>query len=112
MGSPHLVTSLGDNFKAYIRAWRTSTIDNNSPINIFVNPQVIRVRELEYDNIDANNGNSYKVSTRAPASDGYPAGSLQNEYETKYIFKTPLTITTIEGGVKTYITLKTVMDQE
>ena len=112
MGSPHLVTSLGDNFKAYIRAWRTSTIDNNSPITIFVNPQVIRVRELDYNNIDANSGNSYKISTSAPASDSYPTGSLQNEYETKYIFKTPLTITTIEGGVKNYITFKSVMDQE
>ena len=33
-GSNHLIRGLGNNFKTYIRAWRSETIDNGSPINI------------------------------------------------------------------------------
>jgi hypothetical protein len=112
LSGPQLVTSLGDNFKAYIRAWRTSTIDAGSPINIYINPQVLRVQEAQYSNIDANSGSSYKISTDPPASDTYPTGSVENNYQVKYIFKTPLTFTILESGVTQYITFKTVLDQE
>jgi hypothetical protein len=109
---PQLVTSLGNNFKAYIRAWRTGTIDPDSPINIYINPQVIRVQEVQRANIDAINNNSYKISTVPPASDTYPTGLVANNYQTKYVFKTPLTFTILESGVTTYITFKTAFDQE
>jgi hypothetical protein len=112
LSGPRLVTSLGNNFKAYIRAWRNGTIDANSPINIYIEPQVILVQEAQFANIDANSGNSYKISTEAPASDTYPTGSIQNAYQTKYVFKTPLTFTIVETGVLTYITFKTMLDQE
>jgi hypothetical protein len=112
LSGPYLVTSLGDNFKEYIRSWRNGTIDPGSPINIYINPQVIRVQEAQYSNVDADSGNSYKISTTPPASDTYPTGSVQNAYQAKYIFKTPLTFTIVEGGVTQYITFKSVLDQE
>jgi hypothetical protein len=109
---PYLVTSLGNNFKDYIRSWRDGTIDAGSPINIYINPQVLRVQEASYANVDANNGNSYKISTEAPASDTYPTGSVANDYQTTYVFKTPLTFTIVESGVVQYITFRTMLDQE
>jgi hypothetical protein len=112
LSGPRLVTSLGNNFKAYIRAWRDGTIDPNSPINIYTNPQVIRVQEAQEANINANSGNSYKISSQPPASDTYPTGEVANDYQTKYVFKTPLTFTIIESGVTQYITFKTAIDQE
>ena len=112
MSGPRLVTSLGENFKAYIRSWRDATIDAGSPINISINPQVIKVQEAEEVNISANSGESYKISSQLPASDTYPTGAISNNYQTKYIFKTPLTFTIFESGVLTYITFKTALDQE
>jgi len=112
LSGPYLVTSLGNNFKAYIRAWRNGTIDAGSPIDIYVAPQMFKVQEAESANVDANSGNSYKVSTQPPASDNYTAGSIANQYNTVYVFKTPLTFTIVEGGVTKYITFKTIMDQE
>jgi hypothetical protein len=112
LGGPFLVTSLGDNFKAYIRAWRDGTIDAGSPIEIFINPQILRVQEAADYNVTALSGQSYIVSTKAPVSDFYTAGEVANKYYTTYVFKTPLTFTIIEGGVKQYITFTTHLDQE
>jgi hypothetical protein len=112
LSGPYLVTSLGDNFKEYIRSWRSGAIDPGSPINIYINPQVIRVQEAQYSNVDANSGNSYKISTTPPASDTYPTGSVQNTYQAKYVFKTPLTFTIVEGGITQYITFRSILDQE
>lgn len=112
MSGPQLVTSLGDNFKAYIRSWRDGSIDAGSPINIYINPQVIRVQEAQFANVDANSGSSYKISTEPPASDTYPTGAVANNYQVKYVFKTPLTFTILEGGVTQYITFRTAFDQE
>lgn len=112
LSGPRLVSSLGDNFKAYIRAWRIGTIDAGSPINIVIQPQVVRVQEGNQPNIDANNGNSYKVSTQLPANDIYPTGAVINDYQTKWVFKTPLTFSIVESGVTQYITFRTAFDQE
>jgi membrane protease subunit (stomatin/prohibitin family) len=111
MSGPRLVTSLGDNFKAYIRSWRDATIDAGSPINIYINPQVIKVQEAQIANVSAFS-DSYEISTQSPASDTYPTGAISNNYQTKYVFKTPLTFTILESGVLTYITFKTAFDQE
>jgi hypothetical protein len=112
LSGPYLATSLGDNFKAYVRSWRDGTIDANSPIEIYIAPQLMRVQEASYVNIDSISSDSYKISTQAPASDTYPTGSVENDYQTTYIFKTPLTFTILEGGVIKYITFKTMLDQE
>ena len=112
MSGPYLATQLGNNFKAYIRAWRDGTIDAGSPIEVNIPAQLLRVQEVSYLNLTANSSESYKITTQAPASDTYPMGTVANNYETKYIFKTPLTFTIMEGGVKQYITFRTVLDQE
>lgn len=109
---PFLVNSLGPNFKDYIRAWRSATIDANSPITINIAPQVLRVQEGAFANVDSSSASSFKISDEAPASDDYITGSIANNYEAKYIFKTPLTFTTVEGGVIKYITFRTQLDQE
>jgi hypothetical protein len=112
LGSPRVVTGLGDNFKEYIREWRKATIDPASPIEIYIAPQVIRVQEADITDITADSDESYRISTTAPASDNYISGSLSNGYRTTYVFKTPLTFTIVEGGTTKYITFRTVMDQE
>jgi hypothetical protein len=112
LSGPRLATSLGPNFKTYIRSWRRATIDAGSPIEVFVAPQVLRVQEAEFDNISSNSSDSWKISTFPPASDNYIAGDTTNKYRTTYVFKTPLTFTIVESGITNYITFRTVMDQE
>jgi hypothetical protein len=112
LSGPYLVTSLGDNFKAYIRAWRNGTIDAGSPIDIYINPQVFKVQEADSANINASSNQAYRISTQPPSSDNYITGSTTNQYRTTYVFKTPLTFTIQESGVTQYITFRTVMDQE
>ncbi len=112
MGGPYLVNTLGSNFKSYIRAWRDGTIDAGSPIDIYIAPQMLRVQEADENNMNANSSNSYKISTVAPSSENYIAGSETTSYNTTYVFKTPLTFTIVESGVTTYITFRTVLDQE
>jgi hypothetical protein len=73
---------------------------------------MFKVQEADTANVDANSSTSYKVSTLPPVSDNYTAGSTANQYNTVYVFKTPLTFTIQESGVTKYITFKTMMDQE
>lgn len=112
MSGPYLATSLGNNFKAYIRAWRDSTIDAGSPINMYIAPQLLKVQEADVNNVSATSSSSYIISTESPAGDNYTSGTEANKYRTKYVFKTPLTFTIIESGVTKYITFRTILDQE
>lgn len=112
MGAPRLVTALGENFKEYIRAWRSGSIDSGSPIEVHVPAQVLRVQEASLGNVTANSGEAYLISNYAPTGDNYVTGSVQNNYQTTYVFKTPLTFTVVEGGVTRYITFRTALDQE
>lgn len=112
LGGPQLVTSLGANFKAYVRAWRSSTIDSGSPIEVVVPAQVFRVQEAARGNITSTEEVSWKISTYAPSGDNYIAGDENNKYRTTYVFKTPLTFSIVEGGVTKYITFTTKLDQE
>jgi hypothetical protein len=110
-GGPQLVSSLGENFKAYIRAWRDGTIDAGSPISIYIAPQVIRVQEADLNYIDASS-DEYLISSQPPSGNAYVTGNTVNRYRTTYVFKTPMTITIVESGVVQYITLRTILDQE
>ena len=112
LGGLYLATTLGANFKAYIRAWRSATIDAGSPIEVVVAPQLIRVQEAEVINVNSTDGDVWLISTLAPTGDNYITGSTSNNYSTTYIFKTPLTFSIFEGGVKKYITFRTSLDQE
>jgi hypothetical protein len=111
-GSVRLVHSLGDNFKSYIRAWRSLTIDVNSPIEVYMPCQVLRVQEGERSFVNSYDGPSYRITTTPPAGDNYTSGDGLNEFNSKYIFKSPLTITIKEGGVTKYITFNSMLDQE
>ena len=111
LGGLYLATSLGPNFKAYIRAWRTG-IDAGSSIEVVVAPQLIRVQEVSIPNVTSNSSSSVTVSEYAPTGDNYITGDVNNNYQTTYIFKTPLTFSIVEGGVKKYITFRTALDQE
>ena len=112
IGAPRLATSLGDNFKAYIRSWRAEFIDSGSPIEVVIPAQVVRVQEGNRNNISGNSGEAYTVSTSKPASDNYITGESANAYRTTYIFKTPLTFSVVEDGVTQYFTFKTITEQE
>ena len=112
LSGPYLATSLGPTFKAYVRSWRAATIDADSPIEVYIAPQLLRVQEADYNHISSDSGDSWLISASSPASDNYVAGSVANNYNTTYIFKTPLTFTIVEGGTKKYITFKTSLDQE
>ena len=112
MGGPRLVTSLGSKFKAYIRSWREGFIDVGSPIEVYLPSQVVKVQEVDPVQTNSNSGESYKISTQAPAGDNYIYGNTTNRYYTTYIFKTPLTFTIKESGVTQYITFRTILDQE
>lgn len=109
---PYLVTSLGNNFKDYIRAWRASSIDSGSAIDIHIAPQVMKIQIGDPSSVTAGSGNSYLISTSAPNGENYVIGNNSNSYWTSYIFKTPLTFTIMEGGVKQYITFTSHIDQE
>jgi hypothetical protein len=111
MGSSYLAHTLGNNFKEYIRAWRTETIDAGSPIELYMPSQLLRVQEADVNNVNSID-NSYQISTVAPSGENYVDGNESNGYRTTYIFKTPLTFTIVEGGIKQYITFRTNMDQE
>ncbi len=112
ISGPKLVTEIGENFKDYIRSWRAATIDSGSAIELMQPAQVLRVQEGEYANVDADSAYSYKITTKKPSSDNYITGTDLNKYRTTYIFKTPLTFTIVESGVKKYVTFNTIMDQE
>lgn len=112
MTGPFLVSSLGNNFKDYIRSWRDGSIDAGSPIEIYIAPQVMRVQEADHENINASSGSSYRITTQAPAKDKYIVGTVASDYQTTYVFKTPLTFTIVESGVVQYITFRTMLDQE
>jgi hypothetical protein len=112
ISGPSLVTSLGNNFKDYIRSWRSVTIDAGSPIEVVVAAEVLRVQEGSFNNVSADSGDSWKISTSRPSGDNYITGSEANKYNTTYIFKTPLTFSIVESGVTQYITFKSMLDQE
>jgi hypothetical protein len=112
ISGPSLVTSLGNNFKDYVRAWRSGTIDVGSPIRVIVAPQVVRVQEASISHVTANSGQAWTISTTPPSCDNFIVGNEANKYNTSYIFKTPLTFSIVEGGVTQYITFRTMLDQE
>lgn len=112
LGGPYLATALGENFKAYIRSWRSGSIDAGSPIEVVVAPQLLRVQEVDLSHVTSTSDDVVLISTNAPTGENYVTGSVANKYRTTYVFKTPLTFSVVEGGVKKYITFRTTMDQE
>lgn len=112
LGGIYLATTLGENFKAYIRAWRSGSIDAGSPIKVVVAAQLVRVREAAISNITSTSATVWSIRNSAPSGDNYVTGTDANNYQTTFIFKTPLTFSIVESGVTKYITFKTMLDQE
>lgn len=109
LGNERLVKSLGDNFKAYIRAWRTATIDSGSDINlvptgcIMMNARSTRVRH----------SNAFEVVTIRPTINYFNTNATtENNFITSWIFKRPLTIEITESGIKKYITFATTFEDD
>lgn len=112
LGGLYLASSLGPNFKAYIRSWRSGSIDAGSPIEVVVPAQLTRVQEASFENMTATSDDVWTISSSIPTNDNYVTGDSTTNYNTTYIFKTPLTFSIVEGGVKKYITFKSSTDQE
>jgi hypothetical protein len=107
LGGTGLVQSLGENFKTYIRAWRNP--DVGTPINVYING-VMQRAQMTTENFLGDD--SWEISTTPPSSDDYVIGAGANNFRTTWIFKKPLTITTVEGGITRYITFTTRIDED
>ena len=106
LGGVELVQTLGPNFQAYIRAWRDP--DAGTPISIYINGTMQKVQAIRNS---ALGDDAYEVSTTPPSSDNYTQGTVADSYRANWIFKAPLTIVTIETGVKHYITFTSRLDR-
>jgi hypothetical protein len=106
-GTKHVVTGLGPNLIAYIRAWRNP--DVGSPINIYVNGVVQRVQWMSTVNLT---NSAVAVSTVPPSGDEYIQADATATYKTAWVFDKPLTITTVETGVKQYITFRSTLEKD
>ena len=109
LGGTGVVTKLGPTFIRYIRAaWE---LDSTSPVSIYQPCAVTKVQEME----EPDDGSSFVQSgfyetTVPPSSDGYIVPTF--DFRTSWIFKTPLTISVVKGGVTTYITFATIIGHD
>jgi hypothetical protein len=103
LGGTGLVHTLGPNFIRYIRNWRsTSTTQPVTKVAIYTNGIMTKVQRSPKTII--NSGSVVSISPVPPSSDAYVIGDDSVQYRTTWIFKKPLTITTVEDGVIKYIT--------
>ena len=109
LGGLGVVTSLGPNFVNYIRAaW---SLGATSPVNVYQKCIVTKVQEME----ESDDGTSfttvgYYESNAPPSSDGYIANAAN--YGGSWIFKTPLTISIVAGGMISYVTFATTIGHD
>jgi hypothetical protein len=109
LGNERLVRSLGDNFKAYIRAWRTSTIDPGSDITLW-SPGCIMINVRS---THVNHSSSFQVDTTPPDRQYFNnSATLNNNMLSTWIFKSPLVIKIVESGVDKYITFATTFEDD
>lgn len=110
MGATRLVTGLGDNFKAYIRAWRTATIDSDSDI-ILTNNNCIATKVRSTSLLHTN---AFQIDTTPPSGNNYfnQNANTTNNFMTVWVFKTPLTFEFTESGVKKYVTFRTTFEDD
>jgi hypothetical protein len=109
LGSTRIITSLGDNFKEYIRAWRMRTIDEGSDILLTSKRCIaINVRSTIF-----GYNNAYQIDNTPPTSNLIDSVSKpSNNFLTTWIFKTPLTIEITENDVKKYISFVSIFDND
>jgi len=106
MGADGLVHTLGSNFIT----WITNYIDNSiSNIRIVTAPVMTKVQMSVPSNGSILNG-QYCIRTgldEAPSSDEFVTGTPTSNYDTVYVFKTPLVISYTESGDTQYASLYT-----
>jgi hypothetical protein len=108
LGGTGLVQSLGPNFVRYICNWRsTSTIQPVTQVRLYSGGIMTKVQRSP--KTELNSGAVVRVNTLPPSSDLYTEGHDANTYRTSWIFKKPLTITTVEDGVTKYITFSSTL---
>jgi hypothetical protein len=108
MGGSQPVTSLSDNFKTWFASWiddnEGETVVNNT-ISIFVAPVMTKVQQTVPSGGSILNSRyclRYGL-TEAPTSDQFVTGNDNNEYDTVWVFKTPLVISyKLQGDSTTY----------
>jgi hypothetical protein len=102
----HIVNSLGNKFKEFIRSWRQDTIDEDSPINIYTKPSVMRVM-VYAPRLGVTHGRDiYPATIRGGIEDTSPDSNKYYNNQciyTTYVFKTPLVFTIVESGVTRYV---------
>ena len=108
LGGNGLVRSLGANFVRYIRNWRSVfTTAPVTKVELYTNGIMTKVqRSLKSE---LYSGSVVRVNTAPPSGDLYIEGDDDVNYRTSWIFKKPLTITTVEDGVTKYITFTTTL---
>jgi hypothetical protein len=110
LGGNGLITSLGKNFIRYICNWRsTLTVAPVITSNVAIYTNGIMTKIQRSSKTELNSGSVFRVNTSPPSGDLYVEGDEGVNYRTSWIFKKPLTITTIEDGVKKYITFTTTL---
>jgi hypothetical protein len=109
LGGHGVVSKLGSNFVNYIRAaW---ALDSTSPVKIYQPCVVTKAQEMdEPDSGVSLMESGFYETTVPPSSDGYVVPIFG--YRTSWIFKTPLTISIVNGVVKTYITFATIIGHD
>ena len=109
LGGNGIVTKLGTNFINYIRAaW---ILPEDSSVSVFQRCIMTKVQEMEeQDDGTMFTEQGFYESPTPPISDGYITN--QENFGTSWIFKTPLTISIVSGGIKSYITFATTIGHD
>jgi hypothetical protein len=103
VGGCGLVQKLGNNFLRYICDWRTkSTKEPVHDVKLHSNCIMTKIQRSPKTTLFS--GSTVRINTSPPSSDLYLEGDDSVNYRTVWIFKTPLTIRTVEDGITKYIT--------
>lgn len=97
LGETATVAALGPKFIRYINLWRKQPVD--SPVTVHAPGTMTKVQAS--DKRALYTGAVYRITPDIPLID-IPNG-------TSWVFKSPLTITTVENGVTQYITFNTTL---
>ena len=106
MGADGLVHTLGTNFKTWLTAYIGNPITN---IQIKTAPIMTKVQMTVPENGSILNS-QYCIRTgldEAPSSDEFVTGTPTSNYDTVYVFKTPLVVSYTDSGSTQYASLYT-----
>lgn len=106
MGGDGLVHTLGSNFKTWLTAYIDSDITN---IQINTAPIMTKV-QMSVPNNGSILNSQYCIRTgldEAPSSDEFVTGTSATNYDTVYVFKTPLVVSYTDSGSTQYASLYT-----